>query len=78
MKFKMGDRFAKKAGAGFLLEALPLCLIPFLDENKEPQPCLRCDDIECLEYPTCYILGPEGNVLGALYHVSECEMEPLR
>lgn len=77
MKFKIGDRFAKKEGAGFILDALPLCLIPFLEENKDPQPCLVCDDIECVEYPTCYILDAGGRPVAALYHVSECQMEPV-
>jgi hypothetical protein len=77
VKFKIGDRFAKKAGAGFIGEALPLCTIPDLEENLETEPCLVCDDLACLEYPTCYILDASGNVCGAMYHVSECQMQPL-
>jgi len=77
VKFKIGDRFAKKAGAGFIGEALPLCSIPDLAENREPEPCLVCDDVSCREYPTCYILDAEGNAYGALYHVSECQMQAL-
>jgi len=77
VKFQVGSRFAKKAGAGFIGEALPLCLIPDLEENRDPEPCLVCDDVSCLEYPTCYILDVEGKVYGALYHVSECQMQVL-
>ena len=77
MRFNIGDRFTKKAGAGFVGEPLPLCLIPDLPENHTPEPCFLCNDEQCVEYPTLYVLDTDGNIEGEFYHCSECQMGPL-
>lgn len=74
---KIGDRFAKRAGAGFVGERLPLCFIPDIEDNEEPHSCVLCGDPGCREWPTCYVMDVNGRPFGAVYHVSECEMEPV-
>lgn len=77
MKFKIGDRFSKRPNAGLIVASLPLCSIPDLPENRTPQPCLQCEDLDCLEWPTCYILTGSGTPFGAVHNVSECQMDPV-
>lgn len=78
MRFNVGDRFTKKPPyGGFICEELSLCLIPDVPENHAPEPCFTCDNEECVEYPTLYVLNTDGSIEGAFYHCSECQMEPL-
>lgn len=76
MKFEVGAKFKKAEGAGFVGESL-VCLIPDIEDNQMTEPCFMCDDPECREYPTLFILGDNDEVLGSCYHVSECQMEPI-
>jgi hypothetical protein len=76
MKFKIGDRVYKKAGAGFI--GWPaICVIADNPENKEPEPCFICDDEGCVEWPTCFMYDESGNYDGTACHVSECQMETM-
>jgi hypothetical protein len=77
MRHKPGHLFAKKAGAGFVGEPLPRCVIGPAEENVELSPCLLCTDPACIEWPNCYVLGPDDKPIGGLYHVSECQMLPI-
>jgi hypothetical protein len=79
MRFGIGDRFSKKPFAGFVAEAVPLCEIPDYEENHEWARCMaECGDDECREFATCLVLNSDGSVDGYLYHVSECQMEPIK
>jgi hypothetical protein len=74
MRYRPGHMFAKKAGAGFVGEALPLCRIAGWDLNHDPPPCFICQELECVEWANCEVLDPELQVVGYIHHVSECEM----
>ncbi len=76
MKFKVGDKFAKGRGSGFVGTSLPYCLIPDVAENQTAQPCLLCADLDCVEWAVCYVLNGDGTPIGTLYRVSECQMHP--
>jgi len=77
MRFKIGDKVYKKANAGFI--GWPAaCIIPDEPENKEPEPCPLCDDEDCVSWPTCHMYDESGNYDGMAYHVSECQMEPIK
>lgn len=76
MKYKPGHKFAKKAGAGFVGEPLPFCMIAD-DQGDEHEPCFLCEDPECVEWPNCYVLNEAGEKLGLICHVSECQMLPV-
>lgn len=78
MRYEIGDRFSKKPFAGFIAEAVPLCVIPDYDENREWAPCMAgCDDEDCREFATCEVLNHDGSLDGYIYHVSECQMDPI-
>lgn len=77
-RFKIGEKFIKKAHAGFVGES-SLCIIPNVEENQSYDcPCFLCDDEYCREWPTVYALNESGNYAGMACHVSECQMEFIK
>lgn len=75
MKYKIGDRLKRKPGSGFIAGEEPrIVIIADVPENHVPcMPCLVCDAIGCCEWATLW--AEDGS--HPLYHVSECELEPL-
>ena len=77
MKLIPGQVFRKRAFAGFVGEPLT-CRIPTnADLDHERGPCMaECGDPGCIEWANVEVLE-EGEPVGWVYHISECEAEPL-
>jgi hypothetical protein len=72
---QIGDILKKKANAGFISEEVNI-QIPDVSENHHYDYCMyHCGDDSCREWATVWILDKDGKVVGATYHVSECQME---
>ena len=85
-KRKVGDKFLKRANAGFIGPAL-YGMIPDYPENSPEEmrrygtPCLLgCGDDSCMEWPTlvvAYSLADLDSSDMHAFHVSECQMDDL-
>lgn len=72
-----GEIVIKKAGAGFCGQRLVI-KIPLTAIGEEFDYCMvSCDDNDCKEYANLEVIDEKGNVIGPIYHVSECQMEDL-
>lgn len=92
MKVKAGDIVWKKPGAGFTGLG---CFVEIQDDDcsdldghdeDDHMPCmLDCEDEECLEWATAWVIDAEtlddakklasdGQYIGSVYHLSECEV----
>ena len=82
----MDKIFYKKENAGFigvrLLVRIPSFETLFenglieksLSENEEK--CFLCKDSSCTEYANIEEVDSNGNHLGWVFHVSQCQLEP--
>jgi len=70
----------KKSGAGFVGESCVIRLVELETDPvrlRYPSICmLNCGDSKCREWDNVEILE-DGEVVGCLYHISECEMEDM-
>lgn len=73
---KIGDIVTVRAGSGFWSGGPTRCVIPDTEGNRDPPPCMMCDDSACAEWSEVFG-NPDAPTSDQimLCHVSECQMQ---
>lgn len=68
----------KACGAGFVGEKMKLMVPPTPPPEEVDWCMMSCGDNQCKEYANIEAIDEDGNVIGMVYHVSECQMEDIK